>query len=414
MRRFFAGFSSILIALSAMSVISSPSHASAVSTSVITCTNLATHNQVVLRPGQSNCSKGFAKALWHLQDTSAAATQISNATSIQICSSSNPDHKYQVIRTTCPKYEISKIYVRVQSIPQTPKILSAESTGGDSIKLVLDSVEPSESPIAYYSVENSVTKSTTQVLANNLGTLEITSLSPGISYQFSITAGNVDGLAKNSSKSFPVSTRPLSEADLMAIHTGMVGPGGGTVFYFSATGFPCGPTLENTCHYQEFAPNTWKSTPRYPILHAVRGAYLDQSVPAFNGFYATNESIGGGYPNSLAYIAQNGDCDSIATCDYAFGTVAKYVANGFSDWYVPDTLEAQQICKFVNGQPWVSNATVCSDAGTPDSAKFELRAGYLTSNQENNSMYKYFNLANGHFAGTGKPDQAFVIPIRSY
>ena len=381
---------------------------------VVTCTDLSTHAQFVLRSTKTACPSGAATEVWHKSTLDAKSMIGTELKTLRVCSSSNPDRAYKYIRLNCPKYEISTDYSRQVALPSTPVISSVEILGHFSIRLKIGSVPLSDSPIAYFDVKNSATGTISRAVATNSGAIQISNLNAGVAYSFSIAAVNVDGSSPMSSLTQPVETLASSEADLVAANTGMVGPGGGTVFYYSSAGFACGPTLSSLCHYQEFAPSNWASTPHYGYFHSVRSAYNAVSVSAFNGFYPTSEVIGGGYPNSLAFIAQNGACSDIATCDYSYGAVAKYSANGFSDWYVPDTLELEQICKFVNGQAWVSTENTCTDAGTPDPTKFETNRGFITSNEANNSMYYFINLANGHLGGTGKPDQGYVIPIRSY
>ena len=395
-----------LVGISALILGAAPSlsHAEVTVAGIKTCSDLSTHAQYVLREGKSACPAGQAEALWVVAKGDAIA---SSTKTILVCSSKNPDRLYRNIKQACPPYSVATRYVHTISLPSQPEIISGEASSQSSIVIQLGAVATSGSPVAFYYVTNQKVGTTSKIFANRAGTIQIDNLKADTGYTFSISAVNFDGESKPASNAQPFFT---ASGNLL----GMTGLGGGTIFYYSSTGFACGPTLTNTCHYQEFAPSTWASTPRYKSFHVVRSAYYSTSVLAFNGFGPTSEVMGGGYSNSLAFIHQNGDCSDIASCDYAFGAVEKYSANGYSDWYIPNTLEMQQLCKFVKGQDWVSDENVCTADGTPDPAKFLVNIGYATSNEANNSMYHYMNLGNGHAAGTGKPDSAYIIPIRSY
>ena len=123
-----------------------------------------------------------------------------------------------------------------------------------------------------------------------------------------------------------------------AVYTvGQTGPGGGKIFYVAPSPFACGPTLATTCTYLEAAPtsnavaNYWTDVTRTWST----GANQSVSVPNANG-----TTIGTGYKNSLAIVAQAGNVEAssaaVAARNYAG-------PNSLSDWYLPSKDELNQL-----------------------------------------------------------------------
>jgi len=108
---------------------------------------------------------------------------------------------------------------------------------------------------------------------------------------------------------------------------GQTGPGGGKVFYYDAGGFPCGPTLANTCRWLESAPVTWNGGAADPDLFWSNVANASTSVSGLT------DAIGSGYKNSLAIQTQNGEFNS-STNSYGAGAALAYRGGGLSDWYL--------------------------------------------------------------------------------
>ena len=200
------------------------------------------------------------------------------------------------------------------------------------------------------------------------------------------------------------------------------GPGGGTVFYASANGFACGPTLSSVCHYLEYAPLNWAPARHYysggeppgiAVIPIVKEQFTRSRVQVFNGFVADNIGIGGGHPNSSAFVAQNGVCADINTCTYGFGTVAAYSPGGVGTWYIPDNGELIQLCKFIKGLNWTSDSTLCGSSGSLIAA-YGTNGGLVSSTEYSDSEQHYIGLNQGQINGSGKPTEGPILPIRAF
>ena len=170
-----------------------------------------------------------------------------------------------------------------------------------------------------------------------------------------------------------------------ACSVGDVGPGGGTVFYTSA-GFTCGENYSQTCKYLEAAPATWfLGSTDYPsgnwastVSNCYNTSAPDDSAPRIscldgsiydtatrtaagdNGI-ANNLLIGMGLKNTSLIVSFSGAYDA-STNSYAAGAARAYNGGYKTDWAMPSYRELNQLCKYVRGQPWTSDDTLCSNA----------------------------------------------------
>ena len=138
---------------------------------------------------------------------------------------------------------------------------------------------------------------------------------------------------------------------------GMDGPGGGKVFYVSTSTFACGPTLAATCKFLEVAPNTWSGGAADPSKIWAVDAKQSLGVDGITSDVTVNNTttgIGLGYQNSIAIVNQGNDTTTAA------GAARAYSGGSQSDWYLPTSAELNQLCKWVRGVAWVSDATVCT------------------------------------------------------
>lgn len=273
--------------------------------------------------------------------------------------------------------------------------------------------ESSNTPVALFN-----TTSTSVVVYNNAGAFE-----PGVGgYGFSVTSGSGTFTATFSapvalsSSVFRITIQ--SGAHEPAYVIGSVGPGGGNVFYISATPFACGPTLAQTCTYLESAPFGWLSGSQDPdpAREWTVSAKHTTDVPSIpnegTGTNNTSSAIGLGYKNSLAIIAPGNDSTSAA------GIARAYTGGGLNDWYLPTSSELNQLCKWVNGEDWVSDATVC-EGGTINTGlgAFGFSAGnYWASSEFNASFAHIHNFNNGvqNMESKSTSSQRRVRPIRAF
>jgi hypothetical protein len=160
---------------------------------------------------------------------------------------------------------------------------------------------------------------------------------------------------------------------------GDTGPGGGTVFYVNATGFNCGPNHTSTgspsgglCNYLEAAPANW-SGGSDPARSFVPPSFTNE-IPNHPKTPKTNSTseLGLGYKYSEFIVAVSADKT------YAAGRARTYNGGGRSDWYLPVTTELNQLCKYVSGQAWVSDITICTGSSNP-SLGMSTDDGYWTS-----------------------------------
>jgi len=175
---------------------------------------------------------------------------------------------------------------------------------------------------------------------------------------------------------------------------GDIGPGGGRVFYASTTGFNCGPSYTATgspynfkCYYLEAAPttgsNAWTDA-AYQWSGNTTTVVSNASAPET----ATATAIGWGYRNTLAMVLQNSTASKAGTISRAYRG-----PNNLSDWYLPSYDELNQMCKWVKGQAWTSDATVCNSSGTINTGSGAAGFG----------SYDYWSSSDG---GTGYGDYA--------
>lgn len=157
------------------------------------------------------------------------------------------------------------------------------------------------------------------------------------------------------------------------------GPNGGTVFYATASPFPCGANLASSCNFMEVAPNGWNGTEvDCPNGCGTADGSVDKTSdfgssgigtgtgfiwcvkktfqPAING--AAGLDIGTGYSNTMAMV-------SSSSCSSNSAGVLAYNYGGTNTWFLPSLYEAialfnytgrNQIGGFAAAQYWTSSA----------------------------------------------------------
>ena len=149
---------------------------------------------------------------------------------------------------------------------------------------------------------------------------------------------------------------------------GDTGPGGGKVFYvragggtFTSTGSDC----NTACKYLEAAPANWLTG---TIGDPTRSWATNINVPSNQitlVLGADGTVIGTGYQNSRDIVAQTGN---VAATSAAVEARA-YQGNSKTDWHLPSKDELNQMCKWQRGQEWVSDTTICNNAGVLNSGR---------------------------------------------
>jgi hypothetical protein len=194
----------------------------------------------------------------------------------------------------------------------------------------------SSTPLALFN-----TSSTNAVVWNDGGTFKVGTGGTGMSITsgsgtFTITFTSPVALA---SAVFKITL----ESGVHTYNVGDTGPAGGTIFYYSAAGFSCGPTRSTNCNFLEAASSGWNggsdpsrrwASPTYETS-AVNNASSPQT--------ATATAIGWGYRNTRAIILQgNTDTATIAAALADFYSVSNSGVL-YSDWFLPSNDELTEL-----------------------------------------------------------------------
>ena len=201
---------------------------------------------------------------------------------------------------------------------------------------------------------------------------------------------------------------------------GDAGPGGGKIFYYSASGFSCGASFTNTgsptgglCHYLEAAPSTAVTGTFKYATTGLENSDVSGITNDTNGDYSSS-AIGLGYKNSLLLVNQGNDTTS------APGIARAYQGGTKSDWYLPSFSELNQMCKWARGVAWTSDSTICSggtlNIGTGPglgAAGFEANFYWSSSERESNNGWGiYFNGPTPDYLN--KFHARYVRPVRAF
>lgn len=209
---------------------------------------------------------------------------------------------------------------------------------------------------------------------------------------------------------------------------GDTGPGGGTVFYARSEGFYCGPNFTDTCHYLEAAPAGWfttisSGTMADPFItwsnHTPRMFVTSASSPYISATADVSSGmIGLGHKLTQAQTAQDNQYYTFAQYRYAPNSVDQYAGGSKTDWYLPVPAELNQLCKYVKGQTWTSDATLCSSSGTPalgfTSQTYYSILSAITGADPNRYKVHAQNFTSGTLGQADKDGAAYVRPIRAF
>jgi len=238
------------------------------------------------------------------------------------------------------------------------------------------------------------TSSTNAVVWNDGGTFKLGTGSSGMTIAqsagtFTITFTSPVAL---SSTVYKLTVESSAHTDFYNI--GETGPGGGVVFYYSAAGFPCGPTLAALCRYLEASPSGWSggTDPSRPWAQTSL-----QSTRVTNGIdTATATAIGTGYKNTVLIINQGNSDSSTAAAPLA----QSYRGGGLSDWYLPSYDEIFAL--------YTNRAIV---------GGFQLSPNYWPSSEHvnpanNGATALSFNTGTNQY--NGKQNTNYVRPVRAF
>jgi hypothetical protein len=293
----------------------------------------------------------------------------------------------------------------LSSVPSFALSKTAETVYLRTTPIMGYTITSSGAPITSYSISPSVSAGLT--FNATTGILSGTPTETRTTTMYTITGSNSSG---STSETFILRVaEPIGE----------VGPGGGIIFYVATTPFACGPARASMCTYLEVAPSGWNGSGGDPSRH---WSNIEESTTTVNN-PATATGIGWGYSNTRAIILQGNVDPDISAAALADSYESTHNGIDFNDWYLPSIDELNQMCKWVRGQAWTSDATACDDnSGAintgPGAEGFDNTLGFYWSSSEKTSSLVWDqnfldpNVDNFYLAKHGEFD--FVRPIRAF
>ena len=202
----------------------------------------------------------------------------------------------------------------------------------------------------------------------------------------------------------PTPATPLTCATGGVCVVGDTGPGGGIVFYVSATAFTStGSTCNTNCRYLEVAPVTgtaaWTDVSRN---------WATNATTAVVGGDGT--AIGTGYQNTLDIIAQVGN---VAGSSAAVEANAYRGPNNKTDWFLPSRYELNQLCRYAWNLSVDNTATTCSGMGGLIRAGFS-NDNYWSSSEVSDQEAMVQDFGNGVQFQPFKSNALKVRPVRAF
>jgi hypothetical protein len=230
---------------------------------------------------------------------------------------------------------------------------------------------------------------------------------------YTITATNATGSA----------TRTFTLTVASVVYTvGQTGPGGGIVFYVSATPFTStGSTCNTSCKYLEVAPATWQSAGAiveddriyaFSTNETVRTGQNTEPAETESNFASEgfNWKIGQGFYNtSVMKVAGATSTAQAAVLGYAGGSVA-------GQWFIPSMNELNELCKYARGLPTGVLTEPCNSSGTlKENTNEGFKGSYYRSSSEKSEANAWaLRFDNGEQFHFDKSGDGYVRPIRAF
>jgi hypothetical protein len=204
----------------------------------------------------------------------------------------------------------------------------------------------------------------------------VTGLTSGSTYYFKVAAVNAVGTGAYSSASSGVSLAVTCATGGVCV-LGEIGPGGGKVFYVSASAFASPGSTCNTagvggisaCKYLEAAPTTGVASWTDVTRTWATGANQTAAVISLVGF-------GNGYQNTSNINAQAGN---VAATSAAVEARAYRGPNNLSDWFLPSKDELNELCKYAKNTGQASGSGFRCTGGSAATGRGFLTAFYWSS-----------------------------------
>jgi hypothetical protein len=200
------------------------------------------------------------------------------------------------------------------------------------------------------------------------------------------------------------------------------GPGGGIVYYVSATTFTStGSNCNTSCRYLEVAPATWQTgvvanDQLYAWSSAATATGQDITTTSAEGAYRSDETInwkiGQGFNNTR--LMNTGGASAAATA------VLAYAGNSTAgQWFIPSMNELVELCKYARGLTTGNPAVGCSNSGTLKTGTDNDLGGFVAdrywSSTERAADSPWFvNFTNNFTGYTVKSSPRYVRPVRAF
>ena len=243
---------------------------------------------------------------------------------------------------------------------------------------------------------------------------------------FTVTATNASGSA---TQIFTLTVTEVTCANGGTCNVGDRGPGGGVVFYVSATYFTStGSTCNTACRYLEVAPSTWQSgglsvaddpslewsTNRTETTGQDRTTASNEGIESNSWAEKLNWRIGQGFYNTSVMKVTGATSNAqAAVLAYAGSSVP-------GQWFIPSMNELNELCKYARGQATGDLKLSCTSGGT---LKSTANAGsdlggfvsdlYWSSSELSANVAMLQSFADGSQPGAAK-GALHIRPIRAF
>jgi len=212
-------------------------------------------------------------------------------------------------------------------------------------------------------------------------------------------------------------------------NVGDEGPGGGKVFYYSATAFTStGSTCNTNCHYLEAAPSdqstgiVWATTDAM-CWNSSSNDNNCQEFSIYSPYDTPNQSdsrtaavaIGKGMSNTnKAHMLMTGTGQA-PTSSYASGIAWAYANNSKTDWFLPSKDELNELCKYARNTGQASGGEIeCTGGSSPSSRGFASSNYWSSSEMDGNFDSAWYQNFSVWQSDGMKVNAMYVRPVRAF
>jgi len=323
-------------------------------------------------------------------------------------------------------------------VPGAPTITSASACGGGCVQIFFTPpTTDGGATISSYTATASPSGANTTITDITSRNFIFTGLQSGTDYTFTITANNSVGKSLPSEPSAKVRTHSAAAAAAApaavtcanggSCIVGDRGPGGGIVYYVSASYFTsAGSTCNTTCKYLEVAPATWKTGVvaddvtylwSTNVLSTTGQNTIDASTEGLTINIANeklNWKIGQGFYNT-SVMAVSGATSAARVAVLAYAATD----SSAGQWFLPSMNELNELCKYARGQTTGVPTVACNSTGTLKTGTANdlggFFASYYWSSSERGASDAYLQyFSSGGSINSGKNFARGIRPVRAF